>query len=85
MGAAPPTAGRPNQRANVVSDPTDASYISCPVGFLPPTQALFITEPRDTNAISADDSHQGGLADCFLLSAIGEIGMVDPNDIVLGG
>ena len=43
-----------------------------------PTDALYLTEPGDANAISADDIHQGQIGDCFLLSSIGEIAMLDP-------
>ena len=43
-----------------------------------PADALYLTEPGDANAISVDDIHQGQIGDCFLLSSIGEIAMLDP-------
>lgn len=47
----------------------------------PLTMTLYLTEPGDTNAISADDIHQGQMGDCFLLSSIGEIALLKPTFI----
>ena len=44
-------------------------------------QQLYLIEPGDTAAISVDDINQGQLADCFLLSSIGEIVLNQPSDI----
>ena len=46
-----------------------------------PTQALFLTEKGDTNAISVDDINQGQMGDCFLLSSVGEIVLQKPQFI----
>jgi hypothetical protein len=47
----------------------------------PLTMTLYLTEPGDSNAISADDIHQGQMGDCFLLSSIGEIALLKPSFI----
>jgi hypothetical protein len=43
-----------------------------------PTQALYLIEPGDTTAINLNDIHQGQMGDCYLLSSIGEIALLDP-------
>lgn len=44
----------------------------------PQTQTLYLTEPGDPDAINLDDIHQGQIGDCYLLSSIGEIALLDP-------
>lgn len=42
---------------------------------------LYVKQAGDTNAISINDIHQVGAADCFLLSPIGEIALYHPEAI----
>ena len=51
---------------------------SAPVVAIP---TLYLTEKGDTSAISVDDINQGQIGDCFLLSSIGEIAMLQPSFI----
>ena len=46
-----------------------------------PNEALYLTEPGDTSAISIYDINQGQIGDCFLLSSIGEIALWHSADI----
>jgi hypothetical protein len=55
--------------------------IGAVLALAPPTQALYLTEKGDTNAISVDDINQGQMGDCFLLSSIGEIVLRSPQFI----
>jgi hypothetical protein len=45
------------------------------------TNALYLTEAGNTNAISYTDINQDGIGDCFLVSPIGEIAMLKPTFI----
>ena len=42
---------------------------------------LYVKQAGDINAISINDIHQAGSADCFLLSSIGEIALYHPEAI----
>lgn len=54
-----------------------AAVVAPPV----PTQTLYLTEPGTGAAISLGDIHQGQIGDCFLLSSIGEIALLQPSFI----
>ena len=57
--------------------PLFAAVVAPPV----PTQTLYLTEPGNGAAISLNNIHQGQIGDCFLLSSIGEIALLQPSFI----
>jgi hypothetical protein len=42
------------------------------------SQVLYLTEPGNSTAVSINDLFQGGMGDCFLISAIGELALDHP-------
>lgn len=45
----------------------------------PVTQSLYLTEKGDATAISVNDIHQGQIGDCYLLSQVGELAILQPS------
>ena len=45
------------------------------------TQAMYLTETGTAGAVSVADINQGQIGDCFLLSSIGEMGLLQPRAI----
>src|ERR1044072_499236 len=47
----------------------------------PLPQALYLTEPGDSNAVSITDIHQGSYNDCYILASIGALALNHPDAI----
>lgn len=63
------------------ASPAVIAASAIPVAAPMSTQVLYLTETGTTSAISVADINQGQIGDCFLLSPIGEIALLQPTAI----